>query len=120
MSGSVPKSGDNDLHPGKVGSKVSLNQAMESAELALLNGLSSLSHAIGGLDCVDQMLKITVFVASAPGFNLQPKVAYAASKPLQAVLGDRGNHARSAIGVAELPRNSCVEIELVAAAKKTH
>lgn len=115
VSGNVPKTGDHDLHPGKVGTDVTLEQAQEAARLALMNALSALSHHAGGLDKVVQVLKITVFVASAPGFNLQPRVADAATYLLQDVLGERGNHARSAVGVAELPRNSCVEIELVAA-----
>ncbi|PZU85476.1 MAG: RidA family protein [Shinella sp.] len=118
VSGSVPKTGDSDLHPGKVGADVTLDQAKEAAELSLRNALASLSHAIGGLDNVEQMLKITVFVASAPGFIHQPRVADAATNLLRAILGDRGRHARSAVGVAELPRNSCVEIELIAAVRQ--
>lgn len=115
VSGNVPKTGDHDLHPGKVGAEVTLEQAKEAADLAMRNALASLSQAIGGLDNVVQMLKITVFVASAPGFNLQPRVADIATHLLRDILGDRGSHARSAVGVAELPRNSCVEIEMVAA-----
>lgn len=117
VSGSVAKTGDHDLHPGKVGTDVTLDQAKEAAVLATLNALSSLSQAIGGLDNVAQVLKITVFVASAAGFNQQPRVADASTYLLREILGDRGNHARSAIGVAELPRNSSVEIELVVAVK---
>ncbi|PDS87503.1 LysR family transcriptional regulator [Rhizobium sp. L18] len=117
VSGSVPKTGNSDLHPGKVGADVTLEQAKEAADLALRNALASLSHAIGGLDNVVQVLKITVYVASAAGFNQQPQVADAATQLLRAVLGERGDHARSAVGVAELPRNSCVEIELVVAVK---
>lgn len=115
VSGSVPKTGVHDLHPGKVGADVTVEQAQEAAELALRNALASLAHAIGGLDNVEQVLKVTVFVASAPGFVQQPKVADAATNLLHAILGTRGHHARSAVGVSELPRNSSVEIELVAA-----
>lgn len=117
VSGSVPKTGDEDLHPGKVGQDVTLEQAKEAAKLATRNALASLSHAIDGLDNVEQLLKITVFVASAPGFNQQPHVADAATNLLREILGERGRHARSAVGVAELPRNSSVEIELVAAVR---
>jgi enamine deaminase RidA (YjgF/YER057c/UK114 family) len=117
VSGSVAKTGDHDLYPGKVGADVTLDQAQEAAALATRNALSSLSHAIGGLDNVAQVLKITVFVASAKGFNQQPRIADAATYLLLDVLGNRGNHARSAVGVAELPRNSCVEVELVVAVK---
>jgi len=115
VSGSVPKTGDVDLHPGKVGKDVTVAQAQEAAKLALLNSLSSLDNALGGLEAVRKILKMTVFVASAPGFNLQPKVADAASELLREVFDERGFHARSAVGVAELPRNSCVEIELTVA-----
>lgn len=63
-------------------------------------------------------MKITVFVASAADFNQQPKVADAATNLLHDIFGKRGSHARSAVGVAELPRNSCVEIELTVAVKE--
>ncbi|MBB3236761.1 RidA family protein [Phyllobacterium endophyticum] len=117
VSGNVPKTGDSDLYPGKVGADVTLDQAKAAAVLAIQNALAALSHTIGGLDNVIQIVKITVFVASAPGFNLQPQVADAATYFLRDVLQERGSHARSAVGVAELPRNSSVEIELVAAVK---
>ncbi|WP_322092544.1 RidA family protein [Paraburkholderia bannensis] len=120
VSGSVPKTGDVDLHPGKLGADVTLEQAQEAARLALMNSLASLDAAIGTLDAVRKVLKMTVFVASAPGFNLQPKVADAASELLRKVFGERGAHARSAVGVAELPRNSCVEIELTVAVAQKH
>lgn len=115
VSGNVPKSGMINLHPGKAGADVTLEQAEGAARLALCNALSSLSHAIGGLDAVDQVLKITVFVASGPGFNLQSQVANAASNLLRDILGERGRHVRSAVGVAQLPRNSSVEIDMVVA-----
>ncbi|MGY5809093.1 RidA family protein [Rhizobium sp. LEGMi198b] len=118
VSGSIPKTGDNNLYPGKVGSDVTVDQAKEAAKLAIRNALASLSNAVDGLDNVEQVLKITVFVASAPGFNQQPHVADAATNLLREILGERGNHARSAVGVAELPRNSSVEIELVAAVRQ--
>jgi enamine deaminase RidA (YjgF/YER057c/UK114 family) len=118
VSGSVPKIGTDDLHPGKVGANVTVEQAREAANLAVRNALASLSHAVGSLDNVIQVLKITVFVASAAGFNQQPKVADAATMLLKEILGERGSHARSAVGVAELPRNSSVEIEMVVAVKQ--
>jgi enamine deaminase RidA (YjgF/YER057c/UK114 family) len=115
VSGHVPKTGDFDLHPGKVGTDVSLEAAQDAARLALLNALSSLQHHLGSLDNVKEMLKMTVFVASASGFNQQPRVADAATMLLREMFGEHGQHARSAVGVAELPRNSSVEIELVVA-----
>lgn len=117
VSGHVPKTGMYDLHPGKVGRDVSLDEAQAAAKLAVMNALSTLNEAIGGLDKVEQFLKITLFVASAPNFNHQPKVADAATNLLHDIFGKRGSHARSAVGVAELPRNSSVEIELTVAVK---
>ena len=115
VSGHVPKTGAHDLHPGKVGKDVTLEQAQAAAKLALMNALSTLNQAIGGLDNVERFLKITVFVASAENFNQQPKVADAATNLLRDIFAERGEHARSAVGVAELPRNSSVEIELIVA-----
>lgn len=115
VSGSVPKTGNADLHPGKVGACITVEQAQEAARLALLNALASLNFAAGGLDQVAKVLKITVFVASAPSFNGQPKVADAVSDLLLRIFGDRAGHSRSAVGVAVLPRDSCVEVEMIVA-----
>ena len=92
-----------------------MEQAREAARLCILQGLACLNLALGSLDRVDKILKVTGFVASAPGFNQQPKVIDAASELLVNVFGDAGRHARSAIGVAELPRNAAVEIEMIVA-----
>ncbi len=90
-----------------------LDQARQAARLCILQGLASLNLALGSLDRVERILKITGFVASAPGFNQQPKVIDAASELLVEIFGEAGRHARSAVGVAELPRNVAVEIEMV-------
>jgi enamine deaminase RidA (YjgF/YER057c/UK114 family) len=74
-----------------------------------------LKQALGTLDRIERVLKVTGFVASAAGFNDQPKVLDAASDLLGEIFGEAGRHARSAIGVAELPRNAVVEIEMVVA-----
>jgi enamine deaminase RidA (YjgF/YER057c/UK114 family) len=115
VSGHVPKTETGDLHPGKVGRDVTVDQGRAAAEIATLNALSSLDHALGGLDRVDRVLKLMVFVASAPEFNGQPRIADAASMLLNTIFGDDKGHARSAVGVSELPRNSCVEVELFVA-----
>jgi enamine deaminase RidA (YjgF/YER057c/UK114 family) len=115
VSGHVPKTETGDLYPGKVGRDVTVDEGRAAAELATLNALSSLNHALGGLDRVDKVLKLMVFVASAPEFNGQPKVADAASTLLNTIFGDDKRHARSAVGVSELPRNSCVEVEMIVA-----
>jgi enamine deaminase RidA (YjgF/YER057c/UK114 family) len=115
VSGHVPKTGAYDLYPGKVGDNVTIEQAQQAARLAVLNALATMQHYLENLDRVARILKITVFVASAKGFHQQPQVADAASNLLLDIFGNRGRHARSAIGVAELPRNSSVEIELTVA-----
>ena len=115
ISGHIAKTSEGVLHVGKVGDEVSLEQACESARLSILNALATFAHDIGPLDRIEEVLKLVVFVASSPDFHLQPKVADAASKLLADIFGDRCGHARSAVGVAVLPRNSSVEVELVVA-----
>jgi enamine deaminase RidA (YjgF/YER057c/UK114 family) len=96
---------------GKVGAEVSVEQAAEQARITCLNGLAQIKAAVGDLANVKRVVKLTVFVASAPGFGEQPKVANGASELLQEVFGEAGRHARSAVGVSELPFNIPVEIE---------
>lgn len=98
---------------GKVGAEVSLEDAKEAAKLCALNAIAAV-HDLVGLDAVVRIVKVVGFVASAPGFTDQPQVINGASELLGAVFGDAGVHARSAVGVAELPRNTPVEVELIA------
>ncbi|MEV2222956.1 RidA family protein [Nocardia vinacea] len=97
---------------GKVGAEVSLDQAKEAAKFCALNAIAAV-HDLVGLDAVVRIVKVVGFVASAPGFTDQPQVINGASELLGAVFGDAGVHARSAVGVAELPRNTPVEVELI-------
>ncbi|QIS08301.1 RidA family protein [Nocardia arthritidis] len=98
---------------GKVGAEVSPEQAKEAARICALNALAAV-HDLVGLDAVVRIVKVVGFVASAPGFNNQPIVINGASEFLGEVFGEDGVHARSAVGVAELPRNTPVEVELIA------
>lgn len=98
---------------GKVGAEVSLEQGAEAAQRCALNALAAV-HALVGLDNVVRIVKVVGFVASAPGFTGQPKVINGASEFLGEVFGDAGVHARSAVGVSELPLNTPVEVELIA------
>ncbi|MEU4343670.1 RidA family protein [Nocardia sp. NPDC023852] len=98
---------------GKVGAEVSIEAAKEAARLCALNALAAV-HDLVGLDAVVRIVKVVGFVASAPGFGEQPVVVNGASEFLGQVFGDAGKHARSAVGVAELPRNTPVEVELIA------
>jgi len=115
VSGQLPKVDGEVRVFGKVGREVSLETAREEARICVLQGLACLADALGDLARIDRVLKVTGFVASAPGFNDQPKVIDAASDLLVKLLDDKGRHARSAVGVAELPRDAAVEIEFVVA-----
>ncbi|MET7773924.1 RidA family protein [Nocardia sp. NPDC005366] len=98
---------------GKTGAEVSLETAKDAARLCALNALAAV-HDLVGLDNVVRVVKVVGFVASAPGFTDQPLVVNGASEFLGEVFGDAGVHARSAVGVSELPKNSPVEVELIA------
>ncbi|WP_420176831.1 RidA family protein [Luteococcus sp. OSA5] len=98
---------------GKVGDQVSPEQAQDLARTAALNALAAAADAAGGLDRITRILKVTVFVASAPSFTGQPAVANGASELFGEIFGDAGQHVRSAVGVAVLPLDAPVEIELV-------
>ncbi|MGH2760464.1 MAG: RidA family protein [Actinomycetota bacterium] len=98
---------------GKVGSDVDVERAKEAARQTCLNGLAALKAEIGELSRVTRVVKLTVFVNSAPGFGEQPVVANGASELLQEIFGEAGRHARSAVGMAELPFGMSVEIEFV-------
>ena len=114
VSGQLPRRGETFV-TGKLGGDVDVDSGREAARLCILQALACLNQALGSLDRVARILKVTGFVASAPGFNQQPKVVDAASELLVQLFGEAGRHARSAIGVCELPRNAAVEIELVVA-----
>jgi enamine deaminase RidA (YjgF/YER057c/UK114 family) len=98
---------------GKVGDAVSVVEAYEAARLCALNALAAAAAEAGGLNGISRVVKVTGFVASAPDFNLQPQVINGASELLGEVFGEAGLHARSAVGVAELPLGAPVEVELI-------
>ncbi|MEU3723645.1 RidA family protein [Streptomyces sp. NPDC031705] len=97
---------------GKVGAEVSAEQAKELAATCALNALAAVKSVAGDLDRIARVVKVVGFVASAPDFTAQPGVLNGASELLGAVLGDKGVHARSAVGVAVLPLDAPVEIEI--------
>jgi enamine deaminase RidA (YjgF/YER057c/UK114 family) len=97
---------------GKVGAEVSADDAVGLARTAALNALAAV-HALVGLDAVTGVVKVVGFVASAPDFTGQPAVINGASELLGEVFGSRGAHARSAVGVAVLPLDAPVEVELI-------
>ncbi len=105
---------DGELYKtGKVGAEVSPEEAYEAARLCVLNALAAAAAEAGGLGGIDRIVKVTGFVASAPGFNGQPGVLNGASELLGEVFGEVGLHARSAVGVAELPLDAPVEVEIL-------
>jgi enamine deaminase RidA (YjgF/YER057c/UK114 family) len=104
---------------GKVGAEVSVEEAVECAQIAALNGLAAVVDIAGELDAINRIVKVTVYVASAPGFTEQPLIANGASQLLGDVFGQAGHHARSAVGVAVLPLDAPVEVELLVAVGST-
>jgi enamine deaminase RidA (YjgF/YER057c/UK114 family) len=99
---------------GKVGDGVTSDEAAALARIAAFNALAAAASVAGGIDAITRIVKVTVFVASAPSFTDQALVGNGASELLIEVLGDAGRHARSALGMAVLPRDSPVEVELIA------
>ncbi|MEJ8649600.1 MULTISPECIES: RidA family protein [Streptomyces] len=97
---------------GKVGAEVSAEQAKELAATCALNALAAVKSLIGDLDKIQRVVKVVGFVASAPDFTGQPGVLNGASELLGEILGDKGVHARSAVGVAVLPLDAPVEVEI--------
>ncbi len=118
VSGQLPYRDGELLGSGIVGLDVDLESARELARRAALNALAVAADAVGGLDAV-RVVQMLVLVASTPQFGQQSAVADAASDLLISVLGENGLHARTAIGVAGLPRNSPVEIQMVCARAET-
>ena len=117
VSGQVPVADGKVAATGKVGAEVSTEDAAGLARICALNALAAAANVAGGLDNIGRIVKVVGFVASAPGFNGQPQVINGASELLIEVLGEDGRHARSAVGVAELPLNVPVEVELIAEAR---
>jgi enamine deaminase RidA (YjgF/YER057c/UK114 family) len=97
---------------GKVGAEVSVEQAVQLAHQCALNLLAAVDAEVG-IDAVRRIVKVVGFVASASGFTAQPSVLNGASDLLAHIFGEAGRHARSAVGVAELPLNSPVEVEAI-------
>lgn len=102
------------LATGKVGEQVSAGEAAALARTCALNALAAAASVVAGLSAIRRIVKVTGFVASAPGFTGQPQVVNGASELLLEVFGEAGRHARSAVGMAVLPLDAPVEVELIA------
>ncbi|MDX9872584.1 MAG: RidA family protein [Clostridia bacterium] len=112
-SGQIPLVKGELKYKGKVGKDLTEQEGYEAAKVCVLNCLSIIKDLTGDLDKVEQVIKVNGFVASAPDFNMQPKVINGASELLKEVFGDKGIHARAAVGVNELPINAACEVELI-------
>jgi enamine deaminase RidA (YjgF/YER057c/UK114 family) len=117
VSCQLPWRTDGTWPQGKLGAGVSIDEGREAARLCVLNALSVMRESLGSLDRIARVIKVTGFVASAPGFVDQPSVVDGASSLLLEIFGEAGRHARSAVGMAELPRAAPIEIEFVFAVK---
>lgn len=117
VSGQLPWRADGTVPTGKLGGGVSIEDGREAARLCVLSALSVLKEALGSLDRIERVVKVTGFVASAQGFVDQPSVVDGASSLLLEIFGEAGRHARSAVGMAELPRAAPIEIEFVFAVR---
>ena len=114
VAGQVASSEGKLLFEGKLGEALGVEEGMQAARRCALQAMAALRSALGSLGRVQRIVKLTVFVASAPGFAEQHKVANGASDLFGEVFGELGRHARSAVGVAELPLGAPVEVEAIA------
>lgn len=112
-SGQVPFVDGELAVSGKLGIDVDIDEGRQGARACTLNALAAVKSVVGDLGKVKRVVKVVGFVNSAPDFTSQPQVMNAASELLGQVFGDAGKHARSAIGVAALPLNASVEVELI-------
>ena len=114
-SGQLPRIDGKLTCLGRLGDDVTVEQGREAAAVCALNALAVLEASLGSLDRISRVLTVTGYVSSAPDFHEQPSVIDGASKVLADVFGPAGRHTRSAVGVAALPRDGAVEIEVTVA-----
>ena len=113
VSGQIPMKEGKVVFEGKVPNEQSLDAARDAAKICIINGLAQLKANLGSLDKIAKFVRISGFVNSNPEFTEQPKVINAASDLLVEIFGDMAKHSRIAVGVASLPLNSTVEIDMV-------
>lgn len=113
LAGHVSTRADGSGITGKLGKDLTIDQGYEAAKLATVSLLSTLKAELGDLNRVKRVVKVTGFVNSTPDFGDQPKVINGCSDMLVALFGEKGKHARSAVGMGALPSNYAVEIELI-------
>jgi len=114
LSGQIPRVEDTVVVTGAAGAEASLAQAQLAAKVCAMRALALLKRAVGSLENVKSILRVTVYVQSSPGFTQQSEVADAVSEVLFKVLGPAGAHTRTSVGVLQLPKNATVEVDLIA------
>lgn len=112
VSGQLPSINGEVKYLGKVGKDLTLEEATQGAKLCIINALAVLKTHLGSLEKIEQIVRVGGFVNSSDGFTMQPKVINGASDFLVEVFGEKGKHARAAVGVNELPLNAAVEVEM--------
>ncbi len=112
-SGQIPVRDGKVVWTGQVPDDVSVENAADAAEISVLNALAAIARLVGGVDEIVQVVRMCVYVNSSPGFTAQPTVANGASDLLVKIFGDAGHHVRAAVGVAGLPLDSAVELDLM-------
>lgn len=117
VSGQTPKDGNTLVYKGKVGSELSVEDGYAASRICILRCLSALQSILGDLDRVARIVKLTGYVNCPDTFTQHPLVINGASDLLEQIFGERGKHARVAVGVSSLPGNAAVEIELIAQKK---
>ncbi len=116
-SGQIPVVTGELKFKGKLGREISQEQGYEAAKICAINALSAIKSVIDDLDRIEQIVKVVGFVASTDGFTDQPAVINGASEFLKELFGEKGAHARSAVGMAELPLGAAVELEMIVKVK---
>lgn len=113
VAGQIPLEAGQVMFRGKVGKDLPVETGQEAAKLCTINALAQLKAALGSLDRIKRVVKVTGFVNCEPSFADQPKVINGASDLLVQVFGEKGKHARAAVGVGSLPLQSAVEVEFI-------
>ena len=114
LSGQIPRVGNEVVVTGRAGGDVPLAQAQLAAKICVMRALALLQRALGSLDAVRAVLRITVYVQCTPDFTQHSEVADGASDLLFAILGSAGAHTRTSVGVLQLPKNATVELDVIA------
>ncbi|WP_312038057.1 MULTISPECIES: RidA family protein [Pelotomaculum] len=117
-SGQLPLVDGKLMFSGKIDRDLSMEEGCRAARLCVINCLAAIKSVLGTLDNIERIVKVTGFVNSISGFTGQPQVINGASDFLIEVFGEKGQHARAAVGVSELPLDSAVEIEMIALVKE--